>query len=300
MSYTISSDIANLLRPGIDLIISNYPRKDAAWTQYFETRQSDKNVEYVVEMKNPEKAVRKNEQDAVTTTNMYNLFQTSFFNITYAIGAGISWEAISDNLYKDQWPDISNSLAQSGDETKRTNAALILTNAFNGALQTLASGQPLGSTTQPTAVGETYSNTFSIATALNETSIEDALIAMQQFIGANGFRYPARGEALIVPPAQMFQAERTINSKYTPMSANNAISVIHGQFAKGVIVDNYLANDSIWAVKSNIPGFIHYERDSGDVNANADPQTFAIYITYRERYSFGVSNARCTFVATAS
>lgn len=301
-TVTNTSLIASELRPGIKGMVTTNAQYPLEYKQIFKTEMSDKQAEFFVEMKQLGLATVKPEGTPTEFDNMQQLFLTTIYNLTISIGVVITLEALQDNLYKEQWPQGSKSIIDSVNQLEEVLGSNVLTNGFNANLQVLADGQPLFSTAHPTAVGNTYSNTFAISTALNETAIEDMVIGVQQLIDAAGLRTQIIPEKLVVPPQLQFQASRTLDSRFRPATANNDINSTNhmGILPKGFTINHYLTNPNLYAILTNKEGLVHLERVPLDIDVNSDPDTNNIKIRGYKRLSFGCWNARSIFGAQGS
>ena len=297
-----TSQIAHLMRPGVKGFVTRSERYNSQYKELFKTESSDKQSEIFVEMQLLGQANFKPQGDSLTFDGMAELFTTSIVAATIATGFVITLEAVQDDLYKDIWPKGSQSIIDACNQLKETTGANVLTNAFSGTLQTLADGQPFASTVHPLGVGGSFSNTFSISTTLNETSLEDMDIGIQQFVDAGGLRQHIKSELLVVPPQLKFQAERLMESKFRTGTTTNDISSTNrlNTIGAGYTVNQFLSNPNLYALKTSQEGMIHLKRIPLDIDVNSDPDTFNIKVRGYERWSFGVYNARSAFISQGS
>ena len=98
---------------------------------------------------------------------------------TIALAFSITEEAIEDNLYDRLASRYTKALARSMAQTKQIKAAAILNNAFSTS-SAIGDGAALASASHPTINGN-QSNILSVASDLNETSLEQALIDIAGF-----------------------------------------------------------------------------------------------------------------------
>lgn len=291
-----TSAISNLLRPGLAAVFGDYNVYPDQWTEIYSRHVSDKQVEYEVEMKLLGPAQLKAEGGSTRYDSMGQRYVTTYFHQYYSIGFIITRQAILDNLYKDRFPMATKALKDSLKQVKNINAASIFNNGFNDAFP-IGDGQPLFSLNHPIDNG-VVANTFSIPTQLNETSLENAIIQIQQFQNDAGLLVSNMPTKLLVPRELQFTADTLLGSKYRVGTANNDISAIYNMniIPEGFRVNQFLTSPSAWFVLTdNSNGFKYYEREPIDVDIFTDIDTDNLKCRALERYSFGVSNFRAAF-----
>ena len=100
---------------------------------------------------------------------------------TIALAFALTEEAMEDNLYDRLGARYTKALARSMAHTKQIKAAATLNNAFNSSF-TGGDGKELCATDHPLGGGGTFRNEPSTAADLNETSLENALIDISNFV----------------------------------------------------------------------------------------------------------------------
>jgi hypothetical protein len=206
-------------------------------------------------------------------------------------------EAIEDNLYDRLGARYTRALARSMAHTKQVKSAATLNNAFDSSF-TGGDGKELCATDHPLAMGGTFSNELSTAADLNETSLENALIDISQFVDERNMIIALRGMKLIVPPALKFIADRLMSSTQRPGTADNDVNAINnmGMLPDGVVVNHFLTDTDAFFIKTDAPnGFKMFERSPLATSMEADFDTGNMRFKARERYSFGFSDPRCVF-----
>lgn len=288
--------IANLLRPGLAAVFGDYPMYPAQWSHIFETYESDKNVEVEVEMKMLGLAQIRPEGSPSAMDTMGQRTVTSYVHKYVALMVSITHQAMADNLYKTKFPMMAHALKRSMAQTKEVLAAAVLNNGFNAAYP-IGDGQPLYSINHPID-GGVVANTPSIAADLSESSLESAIISVQQFKDAAGLIVQTKPKKLVVAPQNQFVAERLLGSAFRVNTANNDVSAIYNTTAipEGYTVNQYLTNPKAWFMLTDAPdGFKHYVREPIVTDVYADFSTDNLLAKCFERYSFGVSNFRSTY-----
>ena len=298
---TNTGAIVNLLRPGLKAVFGSYPMYPSQWSDIYETHDSDKAVEIEVEMKMLGLAQIRGEGAPTSIDTMGQRIVTQYVHKYVGLGFIITRQAIKDNLYKSRFPMIAKALRDSLAQTKEIFGASVLNNGFNAAYP-IGDGQPLFSTAHPID-GGTVANTPVVQADLNETSLESALIAVQQFKNQAGLTVMTKGEKLIVPAQNQFVADRLLHSAFRTNTADNDISAIYNTSAvpKGYRVNQFLTLPGSWYLMTDAPdGFKHYVREPIETDMYVDFSTDNIQSKAIERYSFGVSNFRACYASTGA
>lgn len=290
--------IRDLLRPGLAAVFGDYPMYPAQWTEIFEKHTSDKAVEIEVEIKMLGLAQVKQEGASTTYDTMGQRYVTNYVNRYVAIGFIITRQAIKDNLYKSRFPLQAKALKDSFGQTKEVLGAAVLNNGFDSNYP-IGDGQPVFSTAHPIDNG-TVANTFTVQSQLNETSLQDAIVAVQRFKNAAGLRVMTKPQKLVIPPTLQFTANRLLNSQFRVGTANNDINAINNDsmIPQGYKVNQFLTSDNAWFMLTDAAnGFKYYEREAMEIDMYTDFDNDNVKVRGIERYSFGVSNFRAGFAS---
>lgn len=293
--------IRDLLRPGLAAVFGDYPQYPGQWSEIFEKNTSDKAVEIEIEVKLLGLAQIKAEGAGITYDSMGQRYTTNYVHRYAAIGFIITRQAMKDNLYQSRFPMQAKALRNSLTQTKETLGAAVLNNGFDTNYPT-GDGQPVFSTAHPID-GGTFANTFSTQADLNETSLQDAIVAVQRFRDQANLRVMVKPRKLIVPPELQWTAERLLKSQFRTDSANNDISAIYSTSAvpEGYRVNMFLTDTNSWTLLTDAPnGFKYYEREALETDVYTDFDTDNLKAKAIERYSFGVSNTRAGFGSQGS
>jgi hypothetical protein len=288
--------IRDLLKPGLAAVFGDYPQWPAQWTEIFEKHSSDKAVEVEVEVKLLGLAQIKAEGASVNYDVMGQRYVTNYVHRYAAIGFIITRQAMKDNLYQSRFPMQAKALKNSLAQTKETLGAAVLNNGFDTNFP-IGDGKPVFSTSHPID-GSTVANTFTVQADLNETSLQDAITAVQRFRDAANLRVMTKVTKLIVPTELQWTAERLLKSQFRTDTANNDISAVYSMSAvpQGHRVNQYLTDSNAWFLMTDAPnGFKYYEREAIDSDVIIDFDTDNLKAKAIERYSFGVSNFRGGF-----
>jgi len=221
-------------------------------------------------------------------------FTARYTHETVAMGFAITQEAVEDNQYDTIAARYTRALARSMANTKQTKGAFTLNNAFATTNFTAGDGAALCST-HTRYDGGTVRNVLSVATDLNETALEQAVIDIAAFVDQRGLLMAAKPKRLIVHPYNMFVATRVLESDMRSGTADNDINALrtNGVIPEGYHVNHYItsANNKNWFIITDVPdGMKHFERTSMETGADGDFDTGNVRYKARERYSFGVSD----------
>ena len=291
-----TGEIANLLRPGLKTVFGESPAYPPQYTQIFKTYKSKRNYETDQEMKMLGLAQIRAEGSATALDTMGQRFKTDYVHKTISIGFQITKNALDDDLYEDQFPRQARSLKRSMEQTKEILCISVLNNGFNPAYP-LGDGQPLLSTQHPIDTG-VVANCPAIPADLNEASLEQAMIAIQQFKDQAGLIQMTHARNLVVPPQLQFVAERLLKSTYSPENANNAVNALVSMslIPDGYTVNQFLTNPDAWFVLTDADnGLKHFERQAYETDMLTDFLTDNLMAKATERYSSGCSNFRAIY-----
>lgn len=290
--------IANLLRPGLSAVFGDYNLYPSQWSEIFETYDSDKAVEIEVEMKMLGLAQIRTEGGPTATDTMGQRIVTNYVHKYVALSFSLTRQAIMDNLYKTKFPLMVRALKKSMAQTKEVLAASVLNNGFSSSFP-IGDGQALYSPNHPID-GSTVANTPSVSADLNEASLEAGIISIQQFRDQANLIVQTKPVKLIVPPQGQFVAERLLGSAFRTNTGNNDASAIYNVLAipQGYRVNQYLTLPNSWYVINDADnGFKHFVREPIETDVYTDFSTDNLLAKAVERYSFGVSNFRCSYAS---
>ena len=291
-----TSQIQQLLRPGLADVFGDYPMYPAEYAEIFTVKTSDKAVEIEVEMKLLGLASQKAEGAPTAFQDMGQRVISTYYHRYTSVGFIITRQAMKDNLYESQFPQQAQSLRNSMMQSKEVNGASVLNNGFSASYPG-GDGVSLFSTAHPIDTG-TFANTPTVQTDLNESSLQDAITATSQFRDQAGLITMTKPVKLIVPPQLQFTADRLLNSQFRTGTANNDINAIYNMSAvpQGYRVNHFLTDTNAWFLMTDAPnGLKHYVREKLETDVFTDFTTDNLLAKAIERYSFGWSNARSIF-----
>lgn len=296
------ADIADTLRPGLKDVFGMYDGYDEEWREIYTKKTSDKNQEIELEMQYTSIANTFNEGAPIPVSNMKQGNKFTYVHKNVGLQTIFTRNAIEDNLYKSQFPQMTVSLKKSMSEMKNTLGAALLNNGFLGQFP-IGDGQPFFSPNHPISNG-VVANTFTVQADLNEAALE----AMITLIGSQtrdvaGIKTKVIGMKLITGTALQFTSSRLLNSKYRTGTPNGDINAInHGDYLpKGSTINHYLTNPAAWYILTNAPSGLQYmERRAIEVDVYSDFDNKNLKTSADERYSFGVSNFRSMFASSGA
>jgi hypothetical protein len=291
------SQLVKELEPGLNALFGlEYKNYDNEHSEIFDVETSDRAFEEEVMLSGFANASVKPEGSSVNYDAAQESFTARYTNETIALAFSITEEAIEDNLYDRLASRYTKALARSMANTKQVKAANVLNNAFSSSF-TGGDGVELCSTAHPIVAG-TFRNELSVASDLNETSLEQSLIDIAAMTDERGLKIAARGVKMIIPSALQFTAERLMKSAGRTGTADNDINAVSskGMVPQGYVVNHFLTDTDAFFIKTDVPnGLKMFVRSPIKTAMEGDFNTGNVRYKARERYSFGFSDPRGIF-----
>ena len=296
MSIISTGNIAKALVPGVDafagLSYKEFPDKAAS---LFRTKKTIRNFEEQVYMIGTGLATVKSMGTSIDLDDATQHFVTQYRMKTYALGMRINFEAIDDNLYKDQISFGGKMLGRSYRETEQVVAHNILNNAFDSAY-VYGDGKELVATDHPFKSGGTWSNELATPANLSQAAIQDLLIQINDLEDDKGKKLMLKATQIHVPTAYQFAIAEILNSTLRSDTAENATNVLKGIFPKGYEVHEYFTSTTAWFITTNAEnGLIHFEREAPRIDADNDFLTKDLLFSLCARYAYGATDPRAVF-----
>lgn len=235
----------------------------------------------------------KSEGESVTYDNAQETYVARYNHNTLALGFQLTEEAMEDNLYVTLSRRYTKALARSMAHTKNIRGAAVLNNGFDASAR-IGDGSALYSATHETLSGN-QSNTLAVASDLNETSLEQAMIDIADFRDERGLRIAAQGRCLVLPTALQFVAQRILGSTYRSATADNDTNALNdlGYVPEGFKINHFLVDPDAWHVITDVPdGLKGFQRVKMAIGMQGDFDSGNMRYKARERYVFGVSDWR--------
>jgi hypothetical protein len=281
------------LLPGLNALFGlEYSRYGEEHKEIFETETSERSFEEETKLSGFSAAPVKNEGSAIAYDNAQEVYTARYNHETIALGFSLTEEAIEDNLYDSLSARYTKALARAMAYTKQTKAAAILNNGFDTDYPG-GDGQPLFSNAHPLVSGGTNSNIPSVASDLNETALENAVIQIAAWTDERGLLIAAKPKKLVIPPSLMFVATRLLETELRVSTADNDINAIksNGSIPEGYAVNHFLTDTDAWFLTTDVPnGLKHFVRTPLANSMDGDFDTGNVRYKARERYSFGWSD----------
>ena len=291
------AQLAKELEPGLNALFGmEYTRYENEHAEIYEEESSDRAFEEEVMLSGFGTAPTKQEGSAISFDDAQETFTARYTHETIALAFSITEEAIEDNLYDRLAARYTKALARSMANTKQIKAAAILNNAFSTS-SPIGDGAALCSSSHPSVSGN-QRNILSVASDLNETSLEQSLIDIAGLTDERGLKIAVRGMKLVIPKELQFVAERVINSNLRSGTADNDANAIKnmGMLPEGAVVNHYLTDTDAFFILTDAPnGFKYFNRSPIKTALEGDFDTGNMRFKARERYSFGVSDWRSVF-----
>ena len=281
------------LLPGLNALFGmEYARYGEEHKEIYETETSERSFEEETKLSGFSAAPVKNEGSAIAYDNAQEAWTARYNHETIALGFSLTEEAIEDNLYDSLSARYTKSLARAMAYTKQVKAANVLNNGFSSSFPG-GDGVALFSAVHPLVSGGVNSNTPSVQSDLNETSLEAAVIQIAAWTDERGLLIAAKPKKLVVPPALQFVATRLLETSLRVGTADNDINAIknNGSIPEGYTINHYLTDNNAWFLTTDVPnGMKHFVRTPMSNSMDGDFDTGNVRYKSRERYSFGFSD----------
>jgi hypothetical protein len=281
------------LVPGLNALYGlEYKTYTEEHKEIFETETSERSFEEEVKLSGFSAAPVKNEGSALAYDNAQEAFTSRYNHETIALGFSLTEEAIEDNLYDSLASRYTKALARAMAYTKQIKAATVLNNGFSSSFPG-GDGVSLFNASHPLVSGGTNSNVPTVATDLNETSLEAAIIQISQWTDERGLLIAAKARKLVVPTQLQFVATRLLQTELRVATADNDLNAVKamGAVPEGYTVNHYLTDPNAWFIKTDVPnGLKHFVRTPMSTGMDGDFDTGNVRYKARERYSFGWSD----------
>ena len=290
--------IRDMLLPGLNTLFGDYAQIPTQWSRVFDRTTSNMAIERDLEVRLLGLAQLRTEGQSTYFDN--GMGQRSMYNYYHkGIGLGfiVTRSAIKDNLYKTQFKPNATALRNSFQQTKEIYGANILNKGTTYDATVGGDGKALFATDHPIDTG-TVANTPTTQAELNETSLQNALIAIRKFRNVAGLKFMSRGRLLIVPVELEYTAQRLMQSELRVGTADNDLNAIKslGKLPEGFTAMDFLTDTKAWFIKTDSPdGFKYFDREPFESDVYVDFDTDNLKVKGYERYSFGYSNFRCAY-----
>ena len=281
------------LLPGLNALFGlEYKRYGEEHKEIYETETSERSFEEETKLSGFSAAPVKNEGNAIAYDNAQEAWTARYTHETIALGFSLTEEAVEDNLYDTLSARYTKALARAMAYTKQVKAANVLNNGFNVAFPG-GDGAALFSASHTLVTGGSNSNIPAVASDLNETALENAVIQIAAWTDERGLLLAAKPKKLVIPPALQFIATRLLETELRVGTADNDINAIknNGSIPEGYTTNHFLTDPDAWFLTTDVPnGMKHFVRSPLSTSMDGDFDTGNVRYKSRERYSFGWSD----------
>ena len=290
-------NIQRELQAGINSIVSVWRARPTEYSQIYDVQKSEKAYEEDVIRTGTSLLQVKPEGQAIQYDSYTETGLVRYVHINYGLGIAITEEAIDDNLYGNEMTKAAEELGRSEMITKETIAAQLFDNGYGTTTFTGWDGVALFSASHLIGKGGTYSNMLSVASALNQASLESAAIAISGFKDSSGRLAAIMPKKLVVPRSDMFLAEKILGSFLVSENANNAINPLASlkTFGEGYMVNHYLSNQTNWFCTTDVQDGLKFFNRSEKSGSDNDFNTSDYRHKVTTRFSLGATDARIVF-----
>jgi hypothetical protein len=255
-----------------------YDEFPEVWPQIFEEIDGELATERLVEATGFGLARSKSENSPIVYDSDGEGYVTLATPTVLALGYMVTREELEDNLYAQVSTRRAENLAYSLRVTNELIHANIFLNGFAGG-PTYGDGVVLFSAAHPTKSGN-QSNLPTTNADFSEASLEDMLKRIYLCQNSRGLQISLQARKVIVSAADMFNAERVLQSQLRSNTANNDINAVKnmGLIPEGAIVNPYFGVEATqaWFVQTSVPrdkGLLSIWRRYPELEKDADFDT---------------------------
>ena len=281
------------LLPGLNALFGlEYKRYGEEHKEIYEIETSERSFEEETKLAGFQAAPTKNEGNAIAYQNAQEAWTARYNHETIALGFSLTEEAMEDNLYDTLSARYTKALARSMAYTKQVKGANVLNTAFTGTVG--GDGVVLCSASHPLVNGGVNANIPTVATDLNETALENAVIQIAAWTDEQGLLIAAKPKKLVIPPALQFVATRILETSLRVGTTDNDINALknNGAIPEGYTINHFLTDTNAWFLTTDVPnGLKHFIRVPLATSFEGDFDTGNMRYKARERYSFGASDS---------
>ena len=252
----------NLDRTVYTLLGKEWKESRKIWTQVFDVKSSRKRSELVMTVTGVGDIPAKPEGEPFTTDVITKGYDREFLHTEFGNMLEVTLTAQEDDR-----TEVLGSHAKwfmfAARVVQEKRAHLLFNNGFTS--ETSPDGSAIFATAHSLKSGGTARNRPATDGALSWNTLSQAIIDWQtdQKFEAGQFVMPVENLILFVPPALLLTADRIVNSKQLPGSADNDRNSINALYNIKVLSSPYLTDTNGWFVLSAAKdehGFVSYER----------------------------------------
>ena len=292
------ANFGKLLYPGLSKIFfENYAKPESEYNRAAVMQTHDEYFLRQGRMMGLGPFRHKAESDFITMDAGKWLSEKEIYFPTYALGYGVSWEMVEDDLYA-QIERFSADLGDSANTTKELLTWNVLNTADSGTLRVGLDGQPLLSATHVTGDGATTLNNLSTE-ALSQTALEAGLTYFEKIVNERSEPRPFHGpKLLLIPPELKWKAKELLLSEYKPeftvepstqyKDTRNALNVLADEDIQYMIVHWFSKPDMWFLIDRQNNDFLGINRRAVSFDRTQDPKStdHIYYATFRYTSDF--------------
>ena len=295
-----TSQIRDLLRPGLREVTGDYPNIPTQYKKVFKTTPSTMQIERTAHVAYMGLAQMKQEGGATGFDNAAG--QRWVYNAeTYEVGLAyaITRKAIRDDLYKTEFKPTALGLGKAFKEFWEINSFNVFNNGTTYDSSIVGDGKALFATDHPVD-GATAANRYSTDATLNEATLMQAIKNIRtNWVDERNLKIMGRAkrDGLMVPVALMDVAERITKTELRPGTADNDINAdrtVEGGITDYMICD-YLTSNTAWFVLTQNEGLKFFERDPYETSMWVDDTTDNLLVKAYQRAQPIYTDWRCAF-----
>ena len=299
MAAITRAQLMKELLPGLNALFGlEYKRYEEEHKEIYDIENSERSFEEEVKLSGFSNAPVKPEGAALVYDAGQEAYISRYSHETIALGFALTEEAVEDNLYDSLSARYTKALARAMAYTKQVKAANVLNNGFSNVG---GDGVSLFNTSHPLTGGGVNATTPVSAADLSETTLESAVIQINQWVDERGLLIVAKPRKLIISPQLQFVATRLLDTELrtsitttgpTTFAPNDVNAIKNnGIFPEGYVVNHYLTTTDAYYIKTDVPnGLKMFVRVPMKTGMDSDFDTGNARYKARERYSFGYSD----------
>jgi hypothetical protein len=295
-----TSQIAQLLRPGLREVTGEYKNIPTQYLKVFKSTPSTMQIERTAHVAYMGLAQIKQEGGATGFDN--NAGMRWVYNAeTYEVGLAyaITRKAIRDDLYKTEFKPTALGLGKAFKEFWEINSWNVFNLGTTYDASIVGDGKALFATDHPVD-SATAANRFTTDLDLNEASLMQALKNIRtNWVDERNLKIMGRAkpQGLLVPVALMDVAERITQTPLRPGTANNDINAdrtVEGGITGYMVVD-YFTSNYAWFLQTQNEGLKFFERDPYETDMWVDNTTDNLLVKAYQRAQPIYTDWRCAY-----
>ena len=280
----------NLDRTVYTLLGKEWKERQKIWSKVFDTKTSKKRSELVMTVTGVGDIPEKPEGQPFTTDIIKKGYEREFLHTEFGNMFEVTMTALEDDK-TDVLSDHAKWFMLAARVVQEKRAHILFNNGFT--TETSPDGVAIFHTAHPLKGGGTARNRPATDADLSWNSLNQAIIDWNtdQKFEAGQFIMPAENLTLFVAPQSYLLADRIVNSKQLPGSADNDRNSINALFNITILPSPYLTDADAWFLLSSNKseaGFVSYNRMGMTMlDPMTDPRTRNRMYPIRWRSSWG-------------